>query len=950
MPDTLPAALADRPSPSDHGPRERSGVPGRAAIARRLSALVVTTGRPGEDNRGADSLRGAVLDVLKGALEEGRRAIRSRFEAGGRGDDCVRATARLADAIIQALADFAIHHAYPVAVATPGERFALAATGGYGRSELAPASDIDLLFLLPYKRTPRVEQLVEYMLYMLWDLGWKVGHAVRSADDCIRLSRDDVTIRTALLESRFLWGEAALFGEMKKRFAREVAANTASAFIEAKLAERDARHLKVNDSRYVLEPNLKEGKGGLRDLHTLFWIAKYAYQVDDVEDLVAQGVLLPEESQRFAKAQNFLWTARCHLHYLTGRQEDRLTFDVQAEIARRLGYTDHAGTSGAERFMKHYFLTAKDVGDLTRIFCANLEQESRRPPRFAFLRKAFSRSGGVEGFQVDAGRLNIRNERQFRDRPLDMIRLFHLAQATDLDIHPNALRAITRALSAIGPKLREDPEANRLFLEILTGEKDPEIILRRMSEAGVLARFVPDFGRIVALMQFDMYHTFTVDEHTLFALGILHRIESGALKDEVPLASEVIQTVSSRRALYVAMMLHDIAKGRGGDHSVLGAKVAEKLCPRLGMTEEETETVAWLVRWHLIMSSTAFKRDLDDEKTVRDFVALVQSPERLKLLLCLTVADIRAVGPGRWNGWKATLLRQLYWRAKEMMSGSVFDDGRERRVSGVQTALRAALSDWPAEAVETHLGHGYPHYWLAFDTETLARHARLMRQADAARAPLTLDTRVDRERGVTDLTVYTADHPGLFSRLAGALALAGATIVDARIFTMSNGMALDVFSVHAAHGGSFESPDKLARLAVLVEKALAGELRMADELAKRRSATLPSRARVFKVPPRVLVDNTASTAHTVVEVNGPDRPGLLYAVTRALTRLNLQIASAKVATYGNMAVDVFYVKDVFGLKVTHEAKLTQIRQALLDALADPDTDARTAKPPRRKAG
>ncbi|MFM2042171.1 MAG: protein-P-II uridylyltransferase [Pseudomonadota bacterium] len=913
----------------------------RAAIAKRIACVVDA------HDGSVDSLRAPILAELKRCLEEGRWAIRTQFETHLMGSKTVRDTCVLVDGLVQALADFTIDTVYPTAEPTSGERLSIAATGGYGRGELAPFSDVDLLFLLPYKRTPRVEQVVEYILYMLWDLGLKVGHAVRNVDECLRQSDADMTIRTGLLEARFLWGEQKLFNELRSRFQKEIVAVSAAAFIDAKMKERNDRHQKLGDSRYVLEPNLKEGKGGLRDLQTLFWIAKYAYQVDAVDGLVAKGVLLAEEAQRFEKAQNFLWTARCQLHFLTGRQEDRLTFDVQAEIARRLGYSDHAGSSDVERFMKHFFMTAKDVGDLTRILCAALEQENKRLPRFTFLFRAFTR-GEVDGFSLDTGRLNVRSDRHFRDHPVDLIRLFHVAQAHDLDIHPHALRAITRALSGIGPKLREDGEANRLFLEILTSRKDPELALRRMNEAGVLGRFVPDFGRIVGMMQFDMYHHFTVDEHTLFAIGILHRIEAGMLTDETPLSSEVIHKVNSRRALFVAMMLHDIAKGRGGDHSILGAKVAEKVCPRLGMTEEETETVAWLVRWHLLMSHVAFKRDVDDDTTVRQFVEIVQSPERLKLLLCLTVADIRAVGPGRWNGWKATLLRRLYRRAEEMMSGTIGDEGREHRLSAARAALRRELADWPELELEAHLALGYPNYWISLDAPTLARHARLMRDAERDRAPLTLDTRIDRGRAVTEVTVYTADHPGLFSRLAGALALAGADIVDARIFTMTNGMALDIFTVQSQEGGSFDSPDKLAKLSVLVDKALAGEVRLTDELARRRPKLSP-RTRVFKVAPRVLIDNNVSTAHSVVEVNGRDRPGLLYDLTRALTGLNLQIASAKISTYGQTAVDVFYVKDVFGLKITHEVKLKQVREALLSALADPGTgEGEAARKPKRK--
>lgn len=916
-----------------------SAIPNKRAIISRRKLSGELEDLVAEHGTG-DKLRPALIACLRKTLAEGRAEVRRRFDDGGSGEQCVRENCYLADRVVGTLADFTVRFIFPTANPTSGEVFDVAATGGYGRGELAPFSDIDLLFLLPYKRTPRVEQVVEYMLYILWDLGLKVGHAVRSVDDCIRQSKADVTIRTAILESRYLWGPGKLFAELRKRYDKEVVAGSGPEFVEAKLAERDNRHLKMGDSRYVLEPNLKDGKGGLRDLQTLFWIAKYLYRVEGVDELVGKKVLTPEEAQRFAKAQNFLWTARCHLHYLTGRLEDRLTFDVQTSIGAAMGYTDHAGTKGVERFMKHYFLVAKDVGDLTRIFCAALEAESKRPPKFNLLRLAsVARRKDVDGFIVDGERLNARSDKQFKEQPIDMIRLFHTAQIHDIDIHPAALRSITRSLSAIGPKLRNDPEANRLFLDILTGPKDPEITLRRMNEAGVMARFIPDFGRVVAQMQYDMYHVYTVDEHTLFALGILHKIAAREHADELPLSTEVIHKVVSKRALYVAVLLHDIAKGRGGDHSVLGARVAEKLCPRLGLTAEETETVAWLVRWHLAMSHTAFKRDLEDDKTVRDFVALVQSPERLRLLLVLTVADIRAVGPQRWNNWKATLLRELYNRSEEMMSGGMTVEGRGRRIQSAQSALRAELTDFDDAAFEHHKGLGYPAYWLAFDAETLAHQARIVRDAEREQRPLTVQTRVDRGRAVTEVTIYATDHSGLFSRLAGALAACGADIVDARIFTMTNGMALDVFSVQdAAGGGAFESGDKLAKLSVMIEKVLSGQLKPLNDLSTRRT-TQASRTRVFHVPPRVLIDNNASTTHTVIEVNGRDRPGLLYDLTRALSNLTLQISSAKVSTFGEKAIDVFYVKDVFGLKVTHEGKLAKIKERLLSALDDPTGDA-----------
>ncbi|MBI1207660.1 MAG: [protein-PII] uridylyltransferase [Azospirillum sp.] len=911
-------------------PLELAAMTTRRTLKSALSALVAS----GDRDHFGEGRRSEVLTVLRQALADGRDMVRKNFEAGqGFGSDCVRQNCTVTDEVLRAIADFAVKHVYPSAGPTVSEDFDVAATGGYGRGELAPGSDIDLLFMLPYKRTARVEQIVEYILYMLWDLGLKVGHAVRSVDDCLRMAKSDITIRTAALECRMIWGRAALFNTFKKRFAKEVMTASGAAYVVSKLGERDDRHRRQGDSRYVLEPNIKESKGGLRDLQTMFWIAKYLYQVEKVEDLVSRGVFLEEEAARFAKAQNFLWTVRCHLHYLTGRPEDRLTFDVQSEIGRRLGYTDHAGTLGVERFMKHYFLIAKDVGDLTRIFCAALEAESKRPPRFNLLRFNLGRSKEIDGFRLDGERLNLRHERQFREEPLDTIRLFHVAQQNDLDIHPQALRALTRALGGVA-KLRNDPEANRLFLDILTGPKDPEIALRRMNEAGVIGRFVPDFGRVVAQMQYDMYHAYTVDEHTLFALGFLHRIETGQLKGELPLASRVFHKLVSRRALYVALLLHDIAKGRGGDHSELGAKVALRLCPRLGLSPEETETVSWLVRRHLVMSATAFKRDVEDETTVRKFSELVQSPERLRLLLVLTTADIKAVGPGRWNAWKEALLGELYHHAEDMISGNLTADGRGSRIAAAQEALRLQLKDWATEEVDRFVALGYPAYWLSFDPESHARHARMAREAERIDAPLTIRHRVQRDREVTEVTFYTPDHPGLFAQLAGSLALSGANIVDARIFTMTNGRALDVFSVQdASVGGPFEAGDKLARLAVLTKQILAGQTRPLKDLASRTS-NLPSRTRVFTVLPRVLIENNASASHTVIEVNGRDRPGLLYDLTRALTDLTLQISSAKVSTYGHKAIDVFYVKDVFGLKISHETKLAHIREKLIDVLGD----------------
>ncbi len=916
-----------------------SGLRNRREIVDR--AVLMEAAQAAVDSAAGDSARrAALLDVYRAALEAGRAEVRRRFEATPDGPASAAGLCFLIDQIVRVMHDVAVTRLYRVANPTAAEHLAIVAVGGYGRGELAPASDIDLLFLLPYKQTAYGEQVVEHMLYLLWDLGLKVGHATRSVDDCIRQSQADITIRTGILEARFVWGVKRLFTELRRRFAREIVADSGPEFVEAKLRERDDRHRRMGDSRYVLEPNIKDGKGGLRDLQTLYWIGKYLYQVDDVRELVSRGLIGAAEAGRFRKAHDFLWTLRFHLHYLTGRPEDRLTFDVQQELASRMGYVARAGAKGVERFMKHYFLVAKDVGDLTRIYCAALEARHQRRRRLRLPGMGlFNRE--VEGFPLEGGRLALPSRTHLRDRPIDLLRLFAVAQKHEVDIHPDALYQVTRNLARIDKAMRESPEANRIFMDILTSRKDPEITLRRMNEAGVFGKFVPDFGRVVAQMQYDMYHVYTTDEHTIFAIGIVNRIEQGLLSDELPLATGIVGHVLSREVLYVAVLLHDIAKGRGGDHSILGARIARRLCPRLGLTPAQTETVAWLVEHHLAMSRTAFKRDLNDPKTIADFAELVQSPERLRLLLCLTVADIRAVGPQVWNGWKASLLRELYHLAEDIIAGSSASEVRQARAEAAKAALREGLAGWPEDRLEAHLHRGNPRYWLSFDTGQLVRQADLVRAADEAGRPLTVATEVDSYHAVTEVTVYTPDHPGLFSRIAGALAVSGATIVNARINTFSDGMALDVFWVQDAEGGAFDRPDKLGRLPATIEQSLAGKLRPGTTL--ETPPALPSRTRVFTVPPRVLIDNGASRTYTVIEVNGRDRPGLLYDVTGALTDLGLQIASAKISTYGERVVDVFYVRDVFGMKVEHEGKLAQIRERLIPILDKANQHAAAAR-------
>ena len=902
------------------------------ALRRDLTALA-------HANSDSAKLRKLALAHIKTVFNDARALVKARVEGGEiQGLGAAHALSALQDVLLQVLYDFATKHFYYAQNPTQAERMAIVATGGYGRGQMAPFSDVDLLFLRPYKETPWGESVIEFILHMLWDLGLKVGHAARSLAECSRLAKQDVTIRTALLEARFLWGDRAIFDQMRKQFWDDADARSGQDFVQAKLAERDQRHVRQGESRYLVEPNIKEGKGGLRDLQTLYWIGKYIYHTDDTADLVGE-VYTREELQTFQQAEAFLWDVRVRLHYLTNRAEERLSFDVQPELSARMGFTGDNPRRAVEKFMKAYFLVAKDVGDLTRIFCAALEEQNRKPkPSLARLLPGFLKPRtGSEDFFVENGRLNAPAD-TFRRDPVNLIRIFHMADEKGVDVHPAALRTITRSLDLIDEALRNDKEANRLFLEILTSHRDPERTLRWMNEAGVLGRFVPAFDHAVGLMQFNMYHHFTVDEHLIRAVGNVAAIERGELKNDHPLSTDVIKRIQSRAALYVSILLHDIGKGLPGDHSLVGANIAESLCPRLGLSPADTAAVVFLVRDHLVMSDTAQKRDLSDPKTVRDFVAAVQSPELLRLLLVLTVADIRAVGPGVFNGWKGQLLRELYYEAEAAMSGGDAMPGRVARIESAKMKLRERIADLPDPVRERAVTRHYDPYWLAFDDAAYERQARLIADADAKGDLLSMTAESDAFRAVTEVTIYTPDHPGLFSKLAGAIAVSGGSIVDAKAFTTSDGFALDVFSIQDAEGEAFGDPARIARLRQCIEKTLSGETSPRRVLAQRPPCK--KRVAAFNIQPRVGFDNEASTTATVVEVEGLDRQGFLYDVTQALFESGLSISSSIVATYGERAIDVFYVRDGFGHKITHPERLKSVEARLLKVLSEEALEGR----------
>ncbi|MCL2716254.1 MAG: [protein-PII] uridylyltransferase [Alphaproteobacteria bacterium] len=901
----------------------------------RLTAAIAALAHSHDGD--ADGFRAALVQLLKAELIEARNRAQAFLLKDRHGRRCASRLCFVQDEIIRLLFMAVTRHLYRSPIPTGAEHMAVVATGGYGRGLMAPASDIDLLFILPYKQTAWGEQVAEAILYSLWDMGLKVGHATRSIDESIRQARGDMIIRTAILETRFLTGDKPLYDELVARFDREVVQGTAAEFVTAKLAEREERHRRAGQSRYLVEPNVKDGKGGLRDLHTLFWIARYVYRVRDTHELLERGVFDAEEYRTFRRCADFLWSVRCNLHFFCGRAEERLSFALQREIALRLGYTSHPGMQDVERFMKHYFLVAKEVGNLTAILCAKREDQQAKPAPVVSRMMARLRPGALrrripdnDDFVVDNNRINLATPDAFTRDSVNLIRIFRLAQKNNLAFHPDAIRMVSRSRKLISAELRDNPEANLLFMEILTSS-DAEVVLRRMNETGVLGNFIRPFGKIVSMMQFNMYHHYTVDEHLIRCIGFLQDIERGGV-EELAFASELMRSIrpTHRPVIYVATLLHDIGKGRPEDHSDGGARTARRLCPRLGFSPADTELVAWLIEQHLTMSTVAQSRDLSDRKTIENFAAVVQSVEQMKLLAILTTADIRGVGPAVWNGWKAQLLRTLYYETEPVLTGGFSEIDRGKRYAAAVAEFRAAFAEWPAEELDAYIDRHYTAYWLKVELPRKIRHARFVRSSEQAGYKLAINVGFDEVRAVTELTIFVRDHPWLLSIIAGACACAGANIVDAQIYTTTDGKALDTISITREYELDEDEARRATRIGETIEQVLEGQLRLPEVVAQR---AVRGKARPFVVEPEVIVNNQWSDRHTVIEVSGLDRPGLLYELTTAISKLNLNIGSAHVVTFGEKARDVFYVTDLLGARITLPTRQSAIKSALLRVMA-----------------
>ena len=875
----------------------------------------------------ARDVRQATVAILREAQDTGRQTIIDAFIADPfNARPTTRAFSWLTDRIVKEALYVATNHLHPVSNPTSGELLSLIAVGGYGRGEMAPQSDVDLLFLTPYKITPWAESVIESMLYILWDLKLKVGHASRTVKDCIRLAREDFTIRTSLVEYRHIAGDAALAVKLGDRLWTDLFQSTAPEFIDAKLAERAERHRKQGGQRYMVEPNVKEGKGGLRDLQSLYWIGKYVNGVKNASELVDHKVFTQDEYETFRKAEDFLWAVRCHLHLLTNRPMDQLTFDLQVDVAARMGFEDGGGRRAVEHFMQAYFQRATQVGELTRIFLTAQEAAHTKPA--PMLERFFKRHKKAKPpYAILQNRITVADVDAFLGDPLNLLRIFEEALRTGTLLHPDAMRLLSANLHLIDADVQSSKVAAKLFLDTMLKHGNPERGLRRMNELGILGAFIPEFAPIVAMMQFNMYHHYTVDEHTIQCISHLAQIEREELIEELPVASSILKGGINRRVIYVALLLHDIGKGRPEDHSILGAQIARIVAPRLGLSKKDCDTVEWLIRNHLLMSDVAQKRDISEPRTVRDFAKMVKTVERLDLLTVLTVCDIRGVGPGTWNNWKAVLIRNLHKATRDALENGLEDLNRDTRETEAKRALRTALSDWGSKAIRTETGRHYGPYWQGLPLATHRIFADLLR--DVNDDEISIDLMLDEDRDATRACLAMVDHPGLFSRMTGALALVGANVVDARTYTSKDGYATAVFWIQDADGHPYEK-SRMPRLRKMISRTLRGEI-VAREALKDRDK-IKKRERAFRVPTHITFDNTGSEIYTIIEVDTRDRPGLLYDLTRTLANNYVYIASAVIATFGEQVVDTFYVKDMVGLKYHTQDKRDALEHKLREAI------------------
>jgi [protein-PII] uridylyltransferase len=889
-------------------------VPSSPRSRDALLAQFLAGKKPGADAR-------AYLESIRAELAE-------RHFAGASGGEIVAAMTGAMDDLISALfhyADAEHDRRYP----RLNQKITVVARGGYGRGELNPQSDVDLLFLHDYKRGPYAEIVTELMLHALWDAGLTVGHGVRTAKECVRLANEDLKEKTALLDARLLCGDEKLYAELDKLLIADVLNRNQDKFFKTKLEESRKRHAQYGDSIYLLEPQIKEGEGGLRDLHTAMWLAKVKYKVHSLEELVQKAVLTEPEAAEVIEARDFLWRVRNSLHFLSGRHFDQITFEMQERIEPMLGFRPEPGQAAGSALMRAYYQHAATINRFAEGLIARVTENS---PGGRFFRRTPTRKIRP-GVIVQQNLLSIADPNLFKEDPLNLITIYADCEAHGVGLSGSAYQLVRDSLDLIDDKMRRDPRVTTALMTILSGRSRVADTLEAMHLSGVLGAIIPEFGNLYARVLHDLYHIYTVDRHSLVAVRELERLRGGEFKDPTPLLTEVARELDRLPLVFLALLLHDIGKGHGHDHHERGASLTAEVSARLGLDSEEVDLVVFLVRNHLMMSQVAQKGDLDDQTTVEEFARTVGSIDRLKALYLLTYADMRAVAPKVYNNWRDMLLSDLYMRAlKVLEQGDREAVDPARRLATVKDGVRETLlaAGAPHADVAEFLDEMPDRYFFTVPEPDIPLHFDLMRQLTDH--PLVCRIRHFPDLEFSEFIVVTRDRPGLFSMIAGALTANNLNILSARITTRTNGIAMDVFRVsHLAGAGSMAMEDsRWLRVERDLERVITGEQDIAALVAAAHQVQSAGRKFVRRVPTEVTVDNRTSEQFTVIDVFTQDRVGLLFAITHTLFKLGLRIHLARISTNADQALDVFYVSDRTGGKITDLDQMRELKSTLLE--------------------
>ena len=868
-------------------------------------------------------------DLTRGArtyIQRGRSLLFERHRAGAGGYEIVSAYTMLVDHLVRRLFEVASQdyiRRYP----SLNPRCTLIAQGGYGRGELNPFSDVDLLFLHSWKVTPYVEAVAEKLLYTLWDAGLQVGHATRNITESIRLAGKDMKVKTSLLDARYLCGDPALYGDFEKAVEEHLLRKNEERFIREKLAENRLRQERYGGSVYLLEPDIKEGEGGLRDIHTALWVAKVRHKIKELDALVHRGVIQPRELSELKAAQDFLWRVRNELHFSSGKHQDQLTFEEQERVAQALGFKDNGKVRGVEDFMRSYYLQASQVSRLASLIIHRVTDGSE-PSHLK------SRPAGREireGVRIAKGVLWITDAGILSANPENLTSIFADAQKCGAEISHESRELVREHLDLIDEHFRRSPNANAFFLQILRWEDRVYETLLEMHRSGVLGAFIPEFGRLLCMALHDLYHIYTLDQHSLRLVKELERLKAGEFREVLPLLTQLAREVEKIEILYLGLLFHDIGKGLGGGHSERGARIARKIARRIRLNVDDTAQLEFLVRYHLFLNHTAFRRDIEDEKLVIDFAKAMGSVGNLKMLYLLTYADMRAVGPEVWNNWRGSLLEDLYLQSLKVLEaqekGEFRREDRRSKIRRLQARVRRRLArKYPAEKIRYFFEAMPERYFLTTPEEQIPGHFEMM---ESFRDQVCLSTVTHfPEREYSEMAICTRDRPGLFSLITGVFAAMSLDILSARITTRKDGLILDVFRIsHAGRPEMVMDPQKWHRARVLLEQVLTESVDVARLVEESGRPSLFKR-RGPKVPTVIQIDNEASDEFTIVEVYTQDRIGVLFTITYGMHQLGISIHLAKISTNVDQVADVFYVADEKGGKIRDQARLEKIRQTL----------------------